>query len=168
MSVSADILRMYRAPRAVARKRLSGGPREDRALAILMAACLLIFVAQWPRLARDAHMQEGIGLDALMAGALFGWIFIAPLLAYGLAAGSHLLARAMGGQGTWADARMALFWALLAAAPLWLLSGLVAGLIGPGPALGLTGFAALAAFLIFWIAGLVEAESPPPADGVPT
>jgi len=53
---------------------------------------------------------------------------------------------------------MALFWGLLAAAPLWLLWGLVAGFIGPGPALDLTGIVALVAFLVLWLAGLYTFE----------
>lgn len=160
MSVTTDILRTYRSPRRVLRDRLSGGQREDRALAILMAACLLIFVAQWPRLSREAFLTEGIELQALMAGALFGWIFVAPLALYGLAALAHMVARAFGGQGTWHAARMALFWALLSAAPLWLLTGLVAGFAGEGPALTLTSAVAFAAFLVFWISGVREAEWP--------
>lgn len=158
MSVVADIVRTYRAPRSVLRDRLARGQREDRALAVLMAACVLLFVAQWPRLGREAHLSETMDLNALMAGALFGWIFVAPLGLYVLAAGSHVLARALGGQGTWHGARLALFWALLASTPLWLLTGLSAGFIGPGPATTLTGIIAMAAFVLFWMFGLVEAE----------
>ena len=58
MSVALDILRTFRAPRAVLRKRIASGAREDRALAILMGACLLIFVAQWPRLSREAKRSS--------------------------------------------------------------------------------------------------------------
>jgi hypothetical protein len=132
-------------------------PREDRALVTLMLACGLIFVAQWPRLSREAFLGEQ-ELNALLAGALMGWLFIAPLALYALAALSHLVARLMGGQGSWYGARMALFWALLAAAPLWLLWGLVAGFIGPGPALDLTGIVAFGAFLLIWVFGLRAAE----------
>lgn len=159
MSVTTDILRSYHAPRQVLRERLSRGPREDRALVFLMLACGLIFVAQWPRLAREAHLTEGLELNDLLAGAVMGLIFIAPLALYALAALSHLAARAMGGQGTWYSARLALFWALLAAAPLWLLWGLVAGFVGDGVALDIVGLIALGAFLVIWIAGLREAES---------
>ncbi|MDJ1008702.1 MAG: YIP1 family protein [Paracoccaceae bacterium] len=158
MSISNDIARMYLRPRQVVRARLAQGQREDRALAVLMGACGLIFVAQWPRLAREAHLDDTIGLQALMAGALMGWVFIMPLALYGLAALSHLVATAVGGQGTWFRARLALFWALLAASPLWLFHGLVAGFIGPGPALTFVGLLALGAFVVFWGIGLAEAE----------
>ncbi len=89
MAVSADILRSYRAPRAVLRDRLARGPhagREGRALVYLMIACGLIFVAQWPRLARQAHLTDEVPFEALMAGALFGWMFLAPLFFYAVGA----------------------------------------------------------------------------------
>ena len=158
MPVTNDILRTYRAPREVIRRKLSGGPREDRALATLVGACVLIFVAQWPALSRAAHFEPEVPLDARLAGALLAWLFIAPLAAYVMAAVSHVLARLVGGRGSWFGARLALFWALLAASPLWLLNGLVAGLVGPGPALNLVGVVAIGAFIVFWGAGLREAE----------
>ena len=139
---------------------MDGPPREDRALAILMGACLVIFIAQWPRLSREAFVTDGLELNALLAGALFGWLFVAPLFLYGLALASHLVAKALGGQGTSFGARMALFWALLAAAPLWLLTGLTAGFIGPGTALNALGIIAFTAFVFFWLAGLAEAGWP--------
>jgi len=158
LPVSTDIVRTYRAPRRVVREKLANGEREDRALATLMGACLLIFVAQWPLLSRQAYLDPSVPLDARMAGALMGWLFIAPMAAYVIAAASRLLARLAGGRGTWFGARLALFWALLAASPLWLLNGLVAGFIGPGAALNLVGLIAVGAFILFWGAGLWEVE----------
>ena len=158
MSVTIDILRSYRHPRAVLRARLDAPPREDLALVFLLLACVLFFVAQWPQLARAAHLDPAIPLDARLGGALFGWLFIAPLGFYALAALSHVVARALGGQGSWYGARLALFWALLVVAPPALLQGLVAGFIGPGPALDLVGMITLAWFLLVWGSGLVVAE----------
>lgn len=158
MSVSTDIARTYVRPAEVFRRRMGHGDREDRALAVLMAACVLIFIAQWPPLARQAHFDETVTLQALLGATLFAWVFLAPLALYGLAALSHVVARAAGGQGTWYRARFALFWALLAASPLWLLHGLVGGFVGPGIELSIVGFLALAAFLVFWGVGLYIAE----------
>ncbi len=159
MSLTPDIFASYRRPRAVMRRRLGEGRREDRALVILMAACFVIFVAQLPRLAREAHLQPEIPLDARLGAALVGWMVIAPLFFYALAALSHFAARALGGRGEMWRARMALFWALLATAPLWLLHGLVAGMIGPAtPAFALTGAILLAGFFFIWINGLIVAE----------
>lgn len=157
MSVLRDIAATYRGPVAVLRRRLAAGEREDRALAILMAGCVLLFVAQWPRLARESY-QTGAELDMLMGGSLLALVFILPLILYGLAGLSHLIGRVFGGQGGNHAARMALFWALLAAAPVFLLNGLTEGFLGSGPQTALTGLLALAVFLWFWLAGLIAVE----------
>jgi hypothetical protein len=159
VSVVLDIAEAYRRPAPVFRRRLGAGAREDRALAILMAGCLLVFVAQWPRLQRLAF-ETGEELPPLIGGALFGWLFVMPLVAYALGAATHLIARLLGGRGTGYAARLALFWALLVASPLWLLWGLVAGFIGDGPQLAVVGAVALGAFLVHWSLNLWTAERP--------
>ena len=156
MSVALDILRTYRAPRQVLRGRVSGAKREDRALAVLMGGCVLMFAAQWPRLAREAHFDESIGLDARLAGALFGWVFIAPLFFYCLALLTMWSLKLAGSAASGFEVRMALFWGLLASCPLWLLAGLMAGFVGPGPVTSGTGLLAFGAFLVFWVAGTTE------------
>ena len=160
MSVALDILRTYRAPRTVLARRIGAVQREDRALVTLLAACVVMFVAQLPRLAREAHFDPSISYDARLAGALVGWILLAPLFFYALAWLTHLIMRALGKSSTSYQARMALFWALLAAAPLWLLNGLVAGFVGPGIEMNVTGVLALASFAVFWLLGLAEVASP--------
>lgn len=160
MSVTGDIVATWRGPGAVMRRHLDRGRREDRALAVLMAACLLLFAARLPPLAREAYIT-GTELNPKLAGALFGLVFIAPLLLYGLAALSHLVARLFGGHGSWYGARMALFWSLLASTPLILLNGLVAGFVGPGAALTLVGLVWCAVFFWFWIRSLTVAERAP-------
>ena len=141
------------------RRLLDMGQREDRALAFLMSACAIVFVAQLPRLAREAHLT-GQELDMLMGGTLLAWLMIAPLMFYALAGLSHLVAKLLGGQGTWYGARLALFWSLLSSTPVMLLHGLVAGFIGPGPALQAVGILWLGVFFWFWISSLVQAERP--------
>lgn len=158
MAITTDIVESYRRPRAVMRRRLGEGENEGRALALLMGACLMIFISQWPGLARAAHLDPSVPLDARMGGALMATLFLLPPIAYALAAISHLAARALGGQGTGYGARIALFWSLLAVSPLMLLQGLVRGFIGPGPALTATGILVGAAFLALWINALIEAE----------
>ena len=156
MPVSRDIVATYRGPRRVVARLLAMGVREDRALALLMGGCALVFVAQWPRLAREAHLA-GEGLNPRLAGALLGWMVIAPLMFYGLAFLSQLVARLLGGRVTGYGARIALFWAFLAASPLLLLHGLVAGFIGPGAGLTVVGAIWCGVFLWFWLSGLGEA-----------
>lgn len=158
MAVTTEMLRSWRAPRLAIRRQLAAGAGEPRALAYLMVACTLIFVAQWPRLAREAELDPSVPLEARLGAALLGWVFLAPLFFYGLAALSHLLARVFGGQGTWFGARLALFWSLLVSVPLWLLSGLTAGFFGPGPERTLTGALLAVGFLGHWVLALAEAE----------
>lgn len=157
MSVSQQIVATYKGPGRVVRRLLSGPESEGRALAILMAACVITFIGQLPRLSREAHLS-GEELNPLLGGALLGWVFMAPLIFYALAFVSHLLSRLAGGRGTGYGARIALFWALLAASPLILLWGLMAGFAGPGAGLTLVGLMWCIVFLWFWIAGLRVAE----------
>ena len=160
MAVTRDIAETYRGPGRVLRRLLEMGQREDRALAFLMAGCVLVFIAQLPRLSREAHLT-GQELNMLLGASLLAWVIIAPLLFYCIAALSHLVARLVGGKGGWYGARLALFWALLASSPVLLFHGLVAGLIGPGAALDTVGGLALGVFLWFWLAGLRQAERAP-------
>ena len=164
MAVTTDIVRTWKGPRAVMRDLLAQGRREERSLAILMAACFVIFIGQWPRLTRKAQgFEAGPGADVLpmselLTYELFAWIIIWPLLFYALAAVSHLVARAMGGHGDAHAARLALFWSLLASTPLALLHGLTIGLVGPGLEANLVGALWLIVFGIFWVQSLREAE----------
>ena len=159
MPISSDMVATYKGPRKAFARLLSSEVREDRALMILMAGCLIAFVARWPALARQAHIS-GDDLNMLLGGALMAWLFIAPLVLYALAALSHLLAKLLRGQGDWYGARVALFWSLLASSPLMLLNGLIEGFVGPGPGLQLVGLLWFIVFMWFWLSGLLEAERP--------
>jgi hypothetical protein len=137
------------------RRFLDTAPREDRALALLMVACLIVFVAQWPRLSREAYLT-GQELNPLLGGALMAWMFIAPLLLYLIAFLSHLILCALKRPSTGYGARMALFWAFLAASPLLLLHGLVMGFIGQGIENSIVGGIWVLVFLWFWMSNLKE------------
>ncbi|MDX1780021.1 MAG: YIP1 family protein [Thalassovita sp.] len=157
MSVTRDIVATYKGPGRVVARMVARGQREDRALIILMVGCIMVFVAQWPRLARQAYLT-GEELNMLLGGTLLAWLFIMPLLLYVMALVTHLGARLFGGKGTGYGARLALFWALLASSPVLLLHGLVAGFIGSGTALDGVGILWLTLFGWFWIAGLIRIE----------
>ncbi len=161
MGVSRDIAQSWARPRAVLRRHLALGRREDRALLFLMLGCALIFVAQWPVLRRAALLDPSVPLDARIGGALAAWLLWAPLLAYGIAALTQGVARLFGGRGSWFSTRLALFWTILVTSPAWLLYGLVAGMIGPGPAQDLTGGALILAFGVIWGMTLWEAQKAP-------
>jgi hypothetical protein len=156
MPVTTDIVATYRAPGRVVSRLLAAGQREDRALVILVAACAVMFVAQWPRLSRVSYLT-GEDLQMLLAGSLFGLLFIMPLVLYFLAWLSRGIVWLLGGRTTGYSARLALFWALLAASPLVLFWGLVAGFIGEGGQLTAVGLLWLVIFLWFWVAGLRQA-----------
>ncbi|MCB1361598.1 MAG: YIP1 family protein [Rhodobacter sp.] len=163
MAVSTDILRSFRAPRRVVRGLL-GDRREARILVYLMAACALIFIAQWPRLAREAHLSDAVPLDALMSGALFAWLFVAPLAFYALGGVLTLVLKLVRGQVEPFAVRLALFWALLVASIPALLYGLVVGFIGPGIEATLTGGLVIVTFVGILVAGLRVALEAPRAD----
>jgi len=157
VSVTNDIAASYRRPGTVLRAHLARGVSEPRVLAYLIGACGVMFVAQWPRLAREAHLED-TALQPAIGGALLATMMFLPLIFYVIAGISHLAARAFGSGMDGFGARLALFWALLAAAPLALLHGLVAGFVGPGSAQALVGLGWLAAFVWFWSTGLREAH----------
>ncbi len=154
MPFTHNIAETYRRPGTVVRRLLAAGQREDRALAILMGACVILFVARWPALAREAHL-EGVDLNMLLGGTLMATIFFAPLMFYALALIAHWIARVFRGQGPSFNARLSLFWSLLASSPLVLLNGLVAGFIGPGLELTLVGVTWFGVFMWFWIASML-------------
>ncbi len=159
MSVMQDVLKSYRTPREVFQRRLGNEPREDRAIAVLMAACFLVFISQMPVQARIAF-ETGQELNMLLASVLLAWVFIMPLVLYALGTISHLIARLFNGRGDAYGARFALFWSLLCATPLWLLWGLVSGFVGPGLQAQITGGLALAALVGFWSVNFRQAEWP--------
>lgn len=117
MSMSGDIMRSWRAPGRVVAEMLAAGAREDRALAHLLIACGLLFVAQWPRLARAAAEDPSVPFEARLGGALMATLFMLPLILYGIAAASHLVLRAIhavgrafGGRGRFEDALILVVW----------------------------------------------------------
>jgi hypothetical protein len=160
MAVTTDILQTWRDPRSAIRHQLDRGRREDRALAIAMGASALSFVAQWPRLAREAHLQPEVPLDARMGASLFATMFVLPLVLYGIAALTHLALKALAGQSDAFGARLALFWAMLAISPAVLFQGLVSGMIGPGAAGTVVGVAVAGFFAYLWIQMLREVARP--------
>ncbi|MGH1329412.1 MAG: YIP1 family protein [Paracoccaceae bacterium] len=160
MGLVVDIAQTYRAPRQVIARRASQAGSEVQAIIIVMLGCLMIFVAQWPVHARAAFLEPSIPLGARLTGAGVAWLMIMPLALYGMAAILHLILRLFGGKGSYFTARIALFWALLASAPLALLNGLTSGFIGPGIAQMSTSGLLAAGFAIFLGAGLYATEFP--------
>lgn len=158
MSIALDIVRTYRAPKEVQLRQMRAGENsEGRALAILMGACFLLFVATLPNLSRQAFLDPSIPFQGRMAGAFFAWVLLMPLVLYALSIVLKLVLTLIGRDVPGHHVRMAMFWALLASSPLWLLSGLAAGFTGESPGTAITGLAAIGAFVLFTIFGLVAA-----------
>lgn len=158
MAITRNITATYRGPGRVVARILGGDLREDRVLYFLMTACAVIFVAQTPYQAREAHLDDSVPLQARMYWSAFLWIFLFPLLMYMVAALVWLVSRVVPRAPSGYEIRVALFWALLASSPVILLVGLTAGLVGPGPALQGLGLLWCAVFLWFWIAGILTAR----------
>lgn len=160
MSVTLRMLSSWRQPRATMRAILSAGKRDDRALVTLMAAALIIFVAQWPDLARKAYFDPSIPLEGRLSAAMMSMMFMLPLLAYAVAAILHLVMKPFGGRGSHYSARMALFWSMLCVSPLMLLQGLLLGFVGPSLGVNVMGAVVFAGFLYQWINAVIVAEGP--------
>lgn len=155
MSVSSDMIAMWHKPMTVLRRQFAAGEHEGRALALLLGGCLLVFIGRLPILQRGAIMAGADGdflRDATYAFA--GLMMMAPILFYGIAALAGVIARLFGQRASGYGARLAMFWAYLAAAPAGLLYGLSLGFVGPSIAVSIVGMIWLLAFLIFWTLGL--------------
>lgn len=157
MTVSTDLVATWRRPRAVLRQHLARGRSEAFAFSLLLVFLILAFVGQWPAAAREAFLGDEPSAAPRILARAFAVLATIPLW-YGLAALSRLVAKAMGGQGTWYAARVALFWALATVGPLMLLQGLVSGMIGPGPALSAVTLLVGVGFVWLWATLLHEAE----------
>ncbi|WP_232962440.1 hypothetical protein [Paracoccus tegillarcae] len=128
----------------------------DRTLLVVLLAAMLIFlIAQAPGHARAAELDPSIPLEARISGAIMAVMFLMPVIAYAVAALVSALSRLTGRPLDPRHSRLALFWALLAISPAMLLSGLVAGFLGDGPALTLTRAVAGIGFVVIWGAGIV-------------
>ncbi|MFD2175347.1 YIP1 family protein [Rhodobacter lacus] len=153
MAAVDDIWRSYRKPGQVVRAHLARSRSEPRLFTLLFSALVVIFVGQWPRLARQAFEVPDVPLPGLLLGTAMALAAVTPFI-YLLAwlVGQGL--RVVRGRGDNYGSRLALFWALLAVSPLMLLQGLVLGLIGPGLQANVIGGIVFLVFLLFWGFGL--------------
>ena len=162
--VVAAMARAYRDPRGAMAEQVARGLSEPQALVHLFLACFLGLVASLPQAVRQARTIDAPDpVAAAVTAHLFGYVFLAPLLAYGLAALVHLVARAFGARGAFLPARAATFWALLLAGPIAIaisLVGVAAEVAGLPrlPWLPLLGYAGLGGWLWLFAATLAEAE----------
>lgn len=135
MSLTRDMTESYRAPSRAFSRQLREGVSESRVLAYLMISVVVIFISQLPRLSREAHIDPTIEMDARVGAAILGWLFMMPLALYAFSFVVLIVQKLFRMEAHAFTTRMALFWSLLVSSPIWLLQGMVAGLIGVGPAL---------------------------------
>jgi hypothetical protein len=158
------IWRGWRDPRGAMARQVAAGLSEPRALVQLMLACGLFFVASLPGALREARTLDiAEPVEGAIAAHLFAFLALAPLIAYGLAALVHLVARVLGAQGGFVAARSALFWSLLLVAPVAIglsLVGVAVEVAAPAlrPHLDWLAYAALGFWLWLFAASLTEAE----------
>lgn len=127
---------------------------ESGKLMVLMIAMLIFLIAQAPGNARAAQLDPTMPFDARMGGSLLAVMFLMPLIAYAVATLLAFLSVLTPWRLSHEDSRLALFWALMAVTPAVLLSGLVAGLIGPGLELTVTQVISGVGFIWIWGAGI--------------
>lgn len=157
MPVTQDIVEAWLRPKAVMRRHLARGKSEPFAFSLLVTFLLLAFVSLWPWLSRQTVLQPSVPMVQRLVGSGLALLASIPLW-YFFAALSRLVATALGGQGSFYTARLALFAALVGVTPGMLLQGLVAGMIGPGAQLNLVGVLVGFGFLWIWLSMLMLAE----------
>ncbi len=156
MSVVRNIIRTYKSPRKTISGLIAQGPREPEVLVFAMLACGLIFVAQWPVLSRAAALDPSVTFEQRMGGALFGIMFMLPLLLYGLAGLLQLALRLFSAKVIGLHVRLVLFWSLLSVTPLMLAQGGLSAFLGATSAVMVFGFVVAGVFLYILGAGVLE------------
>ena len=152
MAVTTDIVESWLRPRVVVRRLLARGRSEAFVLSFLLIFLLLALIAASPERLQDRSTPLTPRLFALALGTLATIPFW-----YLLAALGHLLARLLGGNGSYFGARLALFWALVVISPAMLVQRMVQVIVGGGVATGLGVLVALG-FVMFWTVMLREVE----------
>ena len=125
MALTSDIVATYKGPSRVVGRFLGQGRNEVRALLFVLIAGLLMFIAAAPYQAREAQLNPDGPLEVRLYWSAFLFIFIVPLLLYGLAALVWVVTKVARMPVSGYEVRYTLLWALLASAPVKLLQGLV-------------------------------------------
>lgn len=158
MALTQDILATYKGPGRVVSRFLEQGRNEVRALLFVLIAGVLMFIAVTPYQAREAQIDPDIPFEARLYWSAFFYILILPILIYVFALIVTGLAKIARRRITGYQIRFTLIWALLAATPVTLLTGLTAGFMGPGIQLQAIGVIWVAIFGWFWVSGLLSAD----------
>ena len=157
MSVVSNVFYTYRSPSKAFELMYARPANEATSLGYLMGACFLTYIAQWPYLARQAHLEE-LNLQTSLAASLLAWLLIAPLLLYTLSLVVYFFHKVFKGSKSSAQIRMGLFWSFLAATPIMMLLGLIKGFLGDGAAESIVGFLWFMALSYFTFCAVLRAK----------
>ena len=123
----------------------------------MLVGCILLFCSQLPDLVVLSRNQGNqLPLAGMAAARLIGTLILAPLLFYAIAGFSGLVLRSTGYSVDWRQARVSLFWAILAVSPAALIIELVRGLTGDTGILQLAPWIIMIMFFVFWASGIIE------------
>lgn len=114
------------------RAELARAPRESELLFWVMLSGLLWFLGRAIILAAGPAEATGV-LGARIGAEFITSVFFRTLAFYAVAGIAGLIARRLGGRGSWRETRAAVFWAALVAAPPTLAVTLFAALAGSTP-----------------------------------
>lgn len=153
-----DIVETYGFPRRVMARKLATPPGERILLGYVMMASLLYFIFRAPRQVAQFVPDETSPLEAFIAAQFVVALIFLPLTFYAFAAIARLVAKPLGGSGSWQGQRLALFWAFVTIQPIVLLIEIAAkyGLSGGWlqSCLIFMGFL----FLWIWISAAFQSE----------
>ncbi len=122
MTLYGEILRAYRGFGASMQRQLAQDLREEKLLLYAVLASFLGFVARIPGLvyvAKNSTDAE-ITIANLIGSNFVTTFFYGLIMLYIIASVSHIIAKIFKGAGSFQQARLALFWAALVIAPLYL------------------------------------------------
>ena len=134
----------------------------------VMAACFVFFLAS---IANHQLSSTGELRSVTIAAHFYGFVAIAPIVLYGVAAASRLVLWLLGARITFSQARLALFAALLAISPLELLCTAVNSVLAAGWMTTVLSWFELLMFFTFWVfivSGAVNMDGRPTVSSEPT
>lgn len=127
MSLINDIANSYRQPGPAVMKQVAGNLREAQTLFYAMLFGFMNFLAGLPVLSMEAGPDRP--LFALAAANLVVTLFFVPLMLFAFAAICGFVVKLMGGFIRGDVSRRCVAWSALVAAPLVLISGLIAPIV---------------------------------------
>lgn len=162
MTLFPQILATYTGPRRVFRGLFATTASEARSLTYLIVGLFIAFAAMWPEASENlkVSMQDAEAFSGLSAMLFLALIFIVffVILFYALAFISGKVLWLIGHKIADADARLALFWAFLAAVPWLLFIALLRVAEAGEQAENIGGVLWIGFWVLFWVIGLIEAR----------